>query len=152
MTLRNEALRSAFGPLLSQSVRLWRRAVDRRLQPYGLTEATWLPLIRLSRMPEAVRQKELAAAMNLDSSAVVRLLDSLQAAGLVERREENGDRRAKTIVLTADGRDLVRRVEAAAAEVRDGAFDGLSEADIETASRVLGHICRALTTSEGMGA
>jgi MarR family transcriptional regulator for hemolysin len=141
-------LPQTFGSLLTLAARQWRRGVDRGLEPFGLTEATWLPLIRLARAPEAMRQKELAASLSLDSSAVVRLLDSLQEAGLIERREENTDRRAKAIVLTRAGQKMVDKVEASARAVRDGALAGLSAKDIATATRVLGHICRALAAPE----
>lgn len=145
MPLQTETIRNGFGSLLALTARQWRRAVDRGLQPFGLTEATWLPLLRLSRAPESMRQKTLAASLSLDSSAVVRLLDSLQSAGLIERREEDGDRRAKTIVLTQSGQEMVDRAEASAREVRDGALAGLSNEDIETTCRVLEHICRTLS-------
>lgn len=145
MAEQNETTRATFGALLAQTARQWRRAVDHDLQPFGLTEATWLPLTHLARAPEALRQKQLAAALSLDGSAVVRLLDALQAAGLIERREQATDRRAKHIVLTAAGRTMVERVEASARRVRDDALGDIPAQDIETTARVLRHICRALT-------
>jgi MarR family transcriptional regulator for hemolysin len=140
--------RQTFGALLALAARQWRRGVDRGLEPFGLTEATWLPLIRLARAPEAMRQKELAASLSLDSSAVVRLLDALQEAGLIERREEDTDRRAKSIVLTKAGQAMVDKVEDSARAVRDGALAGLSAQDIATTTRVLQHICRRLAAME----
>src|SRR5215471_8375318 len=98
---KTQRLRDGFGSLVARAARQWRRAVDRRLQPFGLTEATWLPLIYLSRVPAPMRQKDLAAALGLDGSSVVRLLDALEASGHIERREAGTDRRAKTITLTA---------------------------------------------------
>ena len=71
-------IRAPFGALVSQTARRWRRAVDRRLHPFGLTEATWLPLLRVARAPAPMRQKDLAASLSLDSSSVVRLLDALR--------------------------------------------------------------------------
>src|ERR1700743_1357075 len=103
-------LRGGFGSVVARAARQWRRAVDRRLQPFGLTEATWLPLLRVARAAAPMRPKDLAASVSLDSSSGARLLDALQAAGLVERREEE-DRRAKTIALTALGLETVDRVE-----------------------------------------
>src|SRR5471032_1583146 len=103
MTTNRQQLRDGLGSLIALLGRQWRRAVDRRLQPFGLTEATWLPLVHLARAPVPMRQKDLAASLVLDGSSVVRLLDALEAAGLIERREESGDRRAKTIVLTGRG-------------------------------------------------
>src|ERR1700748_2271193 len=96
-------LLESFGSLIALTGRQWRRAVDRRVQPFGLTEATWLPLIHLARAPVPPRQKDLAASLVLDGSSVVRLLDALEAAGMIERREESGDRRAKVITVTSRG-------------------------------------------------
>ncbi|PWR25620.1 MarR family winged helix-turn-helix transcriptional regulator [Zavarzinia aquatilis] len=135
--------RMGFGALLGQTARLWRRAVDRGLHPLGLTEATWLPLVHLSRTPEPMRQKQIAAVLNLDGSAVVRLLDTLQAGGLIDRREDS-DRRAKAITLTAAGQKIADEAEAAAMTVREGALAGVSEDDIATTARVLRRICATL--------
>ena len=137
----------ALGPLISQAARQWRRAADHHLQPFGLTEATWLPLIRIARAPSLMRQKDLAASLSLDNSSVVRLLDNLEAAGLVQRQEEAGDRRAKAIALTPQGRAIADKVEVAVRQVRADALAGLSEADIATTFRVLDHICRVLAAT-----
>src|SRR6185312_11849021 len=96
MPPRTQTGRAAFGALLSRAYRQWRRAADLRLQPYDLTEATWLPLIRIARAPTPPRQKDLAASLFVDNSSVVRLLDNLEAAGLVDRRQgrDGGARRA----------------------------------------------------------
>lgn len=144
-----ERTRAGFGAQISLASRLLRRAIDHRMRPFGLTEATWLPLLRLSRAPAPMRQKELAASLSLDGSSVVRLLDSLQSAGLVERREEDSDRRAKAIVLTPLGRETVQEVESVAQQVRDDALAGVSDRDLATASRVLDQLCRALAPHAG---
>jgi MarR family transcriptional regulator, transcriptional regulator for hemolysin len=146
--METNEIRAPFGALVSQTARRWRRAVDRRLQPFGLTEATWLPLLRVACAQRPMRQKDLAASLSLDSSSVVRLLDALQAAGLVERREEE-DRRAKTIVLTASGKETVARVEEVAREVRNEALADVADEDVATAARVLEHVCRVLGDENG---
>jgi MarR family transcriptional regulator, transcriptional regulator for hemolysin len=135
---------AGFGAQVAQAARLWRRVVDHRMRPFGLTEATWLPLLHLARGPTAMRQKDLAAALSLDSSSVVRLLDALEAAGLIERREDDADRRAKAIVLTRLGRATVAKVERVADQVRGEALIGLSDKELATASHVLDHVCRML--------
>ncbi len=136
--------RNAFGALLGRTYRQWRRAADLRLQSCNLTEATWLPLLRIARAQAPPRQKDLAAAMFVDGSAVVRLLDNLEEAGLIQRKEGETDRRAKTIHLTPRGRAIADKAETAARRVRQDALAGLAEKDIETATRVLEHICRVL--------
>jgi MarR family transcriptional regulator for hemolysin len=146
MTSPDDTPHGRFGAVLGLATRQWRRAVDQQLQPFGLTEATWRPLLQISRTPEALRQKELAAALSLDSSAVVRLLDSLQGAGLIERREDANDRRAKSIVLTDTGRAMVERVEESARQVRDIALVGIADADIATTMRVMRQISATLSS------
>jgi MarR family transcriptional regulator for hemolysin len=137
----------AFGALLARAARQWRRAADLGLRPFGLTEATWLPLVHISRAAVAPRQKDLAASMTLDSSSVVRLLDNLEVAGLI-RRTEGEDRRAKIVVLTARGRSIAEQVEGVARRVRRDALEGLSDEEVAIAVRVLDHVCRALEARE----
>jgi MarR family transcriptional regulator for hemolysin len=146
MTNEPGQLREGFGSLIARVARQWRRSVDRRLQPFGLTEATWLPLIHIARARQPMRQKDLAASLVLDGSSVVRLLDALEAAGLIERREESGDRRAKIITVTDRGLSVIEKVEAASREVRAATLVGLSDQDIESATRILDIVCGNLAT------
>jgi MarR family transcriptional regulator, transcriptional regulator for hemolysin len=152
MPSRKSADRDSFGSLLSRAARQWRRAADLRLQPFELTEATWLPLVHIARAPESPRQKDLAASMSLDGSSVVRLLDNLEAAGLIRRKEGENDRRAKIILLTPQGRAIADKVEVAARRIRGDALAGLSDRDIATTVRVLKHVCRALDATAEVAA
>ena len=139
-----ERLRDGLGRLIALAARQWRRAVDLRLQQFGLTEATWLHLLHLARAAAPMRQKELAASLALDSSTVVRLLDGLQASGLIDRAEDAEDRRAKAILLTPAGRALVEQVEAVSRQVRHETLEGLTDQEIEVATKVLRHVCQSL--------
>lgn len=143
MPTRRSSGRDTFGSLLSRAARQWRRAADLGLRPFDLTEATWLPLVHIARAPEPPRQKDLAASMSLDGSSVVRLLDNLEAAGLIQRKEGE-DRRAKIIILTPRGKAIADKVEAVARRIRSDALTGLSDKDIETTVRVLQHVSRVL--------
>lgn len=131
-----QQVRKNFMPLVAHVARQWRRAIDRQLQPLGLTEATWLPLLHIARAAEPPRQKDLAAALQLDSSSVVRLLDALQAAGFIFR-EEGLDRRAKTVALTDAGRATVRQVEKVVDKVRATYLGKVPAQDLATAARVV---------------
>jgi MarR family transcriptional regulator, transcriptional regulator for hemolysin len=141
---RNPPVRDGFASLIARVGRQWRRAVDHRLHPFGLTEATWLPLIHLARAPNPMRQKDLAASLVLDGSSVVRLLDALETSGLIERRAEDTDRRAKTIFLTKRGLSIIDQVEAASREIRKAALAGVSADEIAIAAHVLQHVCQNL--------
>lgn len=128
------------GRRLQHSARAWRRAVNARLAPLDLTEATWLPLLYLHRADRPVRQVDLAEFLSLDRSSVVRLVDTLENAGLVRRSEDPQDRRAKRLTLLPAAQPIVAMAEDAASDVRTHVLDGLTERDIELANRVLEHI------------
>lgn len=149
MMASSENFDAAFGTLVAQTARQWRRAVNQQLEPYGLTEATWLPLLYLSRAKRRMNQKDLAAALSLDTSTVVRLLDDLQSSGLIERRE-GADRRAKMLHLTPQGRSTVAEVESVARSLRDRVLAGISRKNLATAAEVLQQICEALAVEEAV--
>ncbi len=140
----NSPARENVGQLIPQIARQWRRRLDLRLRPFGLTEATWLPLLYLSRAKTTMRQKDLAAALTLDNSSVVRLLDALQAGGLIERRDEISDRRVKTIHLTEAAHDVIEQVEAASRAVRDELLQGIDDEALKTTFDVLTQIFERL--------
>ena len=126
------AARRALGFRLVVLARLWRHAIDSALHAAGLTDATWRPLIHLHKLGDGTRQKDLAAALAMDGSSVVRLLDLLAARGLIERREDCQDGRAKTLHLTAPGREMVDKVQRLITTFEDKVLQDLTDAEIAT--------------------
>ena len=53
---------------------------------------------------------ELAAALSLDESTVTRLVDKLEAVGLVKRRHSDADRRSTIVAITDSGRQTIALV------------------------------------------
>lgn len=96
--------KSAFGGAIVVLARRWRMFADEKLAESGLTDASWTPLIYLHQNGDGLLQKELAAASGLDESSLVRLIDILSLRGLVERRIDTEDRRARRLHLTDRGR------------------------------------------------
>lgn len=60
----------------------------------------------------AINQKWLAEQLSINPSTAVRMIDKLEAAGLVTRRDKPDDRREVQLQLTADGARLVHQVTA----------------------------------------
>src|SRR5690348_14964735 len=110
MDKNSEAMRDSFSFRLARLGRRWRREIDEGLKPYGLTEATWLPLLHLSHMGNETRQKDLAVSLGIEGPSLVRLLDALETSGLVERFDHETDRRAKVVRLTPRGLELLEGV------------------------------------------
>jgi MarR family transcriptional regulator for hemolysin len=135
--------RATFGRRLCFGAKRWRRVVDGTLSPFGLTEATMWPLLYVAHGGEPMRQKELAAKLGIEGSTLVRLIDALEGAGLIERQTCD-DRRAWLLHATPRGRALAERVEAVAEGIRSDLLGGISDGELATTLGVLERICAAL--------
>ncbi|MGR0186618.1 MarR family winged helix-turn-helix transcriptional regulator [Azospirillum aestuarii] len=131
---------SNFGIHLFRAAHLWRREANKVLAESGFSSSVISPLMLLNELGDGMRQRELAEEMGVEGPSLVRLLDSLEAAKLVERREAPDDRRAKTLHLTEEGRDLLARVNAALNDVRRRLLQGASAPEIAGAVRVMAAI------------
>ena len=114
-----------------------RQAVDAELRVLGLTEATWRPLVHVRRLGDGVRQKELAASLSIEGPSLVRLLDNLERRGLIERREDETDRRARGIHLTRAGRDLAVRAARVGVSIQKRMLATVPAKDLEACQRAL---------------
>ncbi|MEG0244429.1 MAG: MarR family transcriptional regulator [Pseudomonas sp.] len=117
--------------------RHWRRICQATLAGYGISEACAMPLLMIVRLGDGVHQVAVAQAAGLESPSLVRLLDQLCKAGLVCRSEDPLDRRAKALSLTAEGRALAESIEAELVRLRRDVLQGIDQADLEAALRVL---------------
>ena len=77
---------------------------------------------------------------------MVRLLDNLERRGLIERREDETDRRARGIYLTRAGRDLAVRVAKVGTEIQARVLAEVPPADLEICQSVFDAIERELDT------
>ena len=97
-------------------------------------------MAQLERIPDGLRMSELSRRMMVTGGNVTGITDQLEAEGLVERVEVEGDRRAFRVRLTPKGRKEFR----AMAEAHEGwvvdAFAGLSSAEIRVLHQLLGKV------------
>jgi DNA-binding MarR family transcriptional regulator len=111
--------------------RLWRAAHTRtaeRLGEIGLT-TTLFALLNVLGARQGAIQQALSSDMGIDPSAMVKLINELESAGLAERRRRPGDRRAWEVTLTPQGRRALARARRLATEVEDEVLGGLSAGD-----------------------
>lgn len=104
---------------------LWRTRLDRVLRPQGLTLATMRPMAYLMISKQPLTQSDLANLIGVDRSALVRLLDVLEAEGLVVRQTDPQDRRSKLVLLTADGKKQCKLFHTLAADLEAQLTAGL---------------------------
>jgi DNA-binding MarR family transcriptional regulator len=111
--------------------RLWRVSHTRTaeaLESLGLTTALFA-LLNVLGTREGAIQQELGAAMGVDPSTMVSLIDQLEAAGLAKRRPRPTDRRAREVVITPKGRRVLEQARRLAMQVEHHVLRGLSRAE-----------------------
>jgi DNA-binding MarR family transcriptional regulator len=91
------------------------RAVERQ---EGIPFDWFEVLIALAESPEeALRIGDLATMTLHSKSAMTRLADRIQEAGLIRRDASDSDRRVTYVALTDDGRALIDRIKPAASQI-----------------------------------
>lgn len=107
-----------------------RREIEARMSDHGLTEAQWKPLWMLKK-GRATTAIELAREMLVDAGAITRMLDRLEAKGLIERVRSETDRRVVHLRLTAAGEAVVEHVPHVLASVNNDFLRGFSDAEFK---------------------
>jgi MarR family transcriptional regulator, transcriptional regulator for hemolysin len=80
------------------------------LASVGITSREYCVMAKASA--GTATQREIAALAALDKTTMVVTVDQLEGAGLAERRPSPTDRRARIVVLTPEGREVLARAEA----------------------------------------
>lgn len=135
-----ETTRETFTVALVQLARRWRWRLDQRLSGLGLTEARWAVLLQISRAGDAPSQRKLAEFVGIEGATLVHILNALEGQGLIERRPDPADGRAKTVHLTRKAVDLITEIESIADQLRAELTGGLTEAQLQGCIDVFGHI------------
>src|SRR4029450_2630826 len=94
----------------------------------GLTLAQARVLLHLSRN-EGISQVALSAILEIQPITLLRQIDRLEKAGLIERRAHPRDRRAQQLYLTPRSQPLLKKIFDKGAERQDQVMAGLSEAE-----------------------
>ena len=91
----------------------------------------------LRAAPQETTPSQLKEVLGTDTAGMTRLLDRLEAKGLLARRPHPDDRRAIVIVVTDQARALVPRLGPVFADVTGQLLTGCSEADISQLTALL---------------
>ncbi len=109
--------------LLGHLARLTRQRSESALAPLGLRLRHLMALMVLR--DGTPTQQALAAALSIDRTNLIGLLNELERAGLVVRRRSEEDRRRHFVELTEQGRQRMADADAALAGVEDEVLAGL---------------------------
>src|SRR3954451_8603304 len=131
--------------------------LERRLEAECGLAAQWFEvLLRLARSPEGrLRMSGLTAQVTLTPSGLTRVVDRLEAAGLVSRGTRPTDRRGYNAILTEEGKARIERAVpihlSHLDEVFTGVLDAKERAQLERALRKVRdrlHPCATAGASE----
>src|SRR5260221_14417421 len=114
---------------LSDVARMLRTYADQRARLEGMTRAQWAVLLRLERR-ESLKQSDLAEDLDIQPITLTRLVDRLFDNGLIERRPDPNDRRAKRLYLTPAARPLLDRIESQVEELAEKVLAGVDPAAV----------------------
>ena len=89
-----------------------------------MTRAQWIILARLDRQP-GLSQNEMAAICEVEPITVGRLIDRLEARGLVERRADPADRRIRRLHLLPAAKPILEEIKRYKDELKPELLDGL---------------------------
>ena len=124
--------------LLNDVARLLRTRFDQRARARGMTRAQWVILARLNAQP-GLSQIEMASLLEVEPISVGRLVDRLEARGLLERRPDPADRRVWRLHLLPAAQPILDEISKARDVLGAELFDGV---DASTRSTMIDALLR----------
>ena len=122
--------------VLHDVARLTRTKFDQRARSWGMTRAQCIILKWLNHQP-GLSQTELASLIEVEPITVARLIDRLEANGLVQRRPDPSDRRMHRLHLMPAADPILKEIEHYRSESIGHFKAGIPESEWQTALKVL---------------
>jgi len=117
--------------------RRWRSLLDERLRLIGQSSARMEALAAIINSPSLSAQVDIAKRLRIEGPTMTRMLDTLEADGLVERLPDPGDRRTKQLRLTPAGETVLEEVFAIADELRERLLAGVDPQQMDELNELL---------------
>lgn len=116
--------------------RHWRAQLDTAMQPLGLTQSRWAVLVHLDRLGDGATQSAIAHDLGIELPSLMRTLENLETAGLIERQRCRSDRRARSVTFTEAGRTALEQVRERVETARRCLLADVDADDLRTFERV----------------
>jgi MarR family transcriptional regulator for hemolysin len=141
-----------FGFLLKDLSERYVLRFEQRARAISLTLTQCKALVFLDRN-EGLSQARLAELANVQPMAMVRILDHMEADGLLERRADPVDRRARRLYITAKAKPVLDQIWHLAELTREEVFTGVSQQErnnfMDVLERLHDNVC-ALDVAGGV--
>jgi DNA-binding MarR family transcriptional regulator len=125
MTAASDDLLRSFGFLLKDVSRLYVQRFEQRAVALGLTLSQCKALVYLARR-EGISQAQLSESADIEPMTLVRILDHMESEGVLERRADPADRRARRLYLRDKAKPLLADIWRLSDLTRGEAFSGMA--------------------------
>jgi DNA-binding MarR family transcriptional regulator len=132
------------GYLMRRIMSFMAQGVEREMEPSGLTNAQWVPLLKVST-GRASTAAELARQCELDAGSMTRLLDRLEAKQLCRRTRSSEDRRVVNLELTDSGHVAAQEIPVILSRIQNTYLAGFSVEEWQT---LKGYLRRMLENAQ----
>jgi len=136
-----------FGFLLKDISRRYVLRFEQRARAIYLTLPQCKALVRLENN-EGISQATLAELADVEPMMMVRILDRMETDGLLERRPDPADRRARRLYLTKKAKALLDKIWRLAELTRAEMFSSISRQDRDAFMNVLERMYRNVCALE----
>jgi DNA-binding MarR family transcriptional regulator len=136
--------------LIRTHTRLWDEIGAHMQRESGLTMARYDVLAHLNMAGGRLGLSELASAVALSPSGLSKLLDRMDASGLIRRKPDPNDARAAIAAITPRGRTLVESARTSHHELLRQTFGkALNDRDIADLTRIMARINASIPQADG---
>jgi DNA-binding MarR family transcriptional regulator len=132
----SESLMGRVGFLLNKSAQVIRENYEEKLKPLGLMPKHYRVMAALEEKG-SISQQEIGKCIYVDRTTMVGIIDDLEKAGLVERKEHPTDRRSHSVYLTAKGKEALPKAHHLGMEVEKRFLECLSAKEQKELVRLL---------------
>ena len=122
--------------LVRDAGRLFAKSLQTKLTERSVSFGHW-SFLRILWVNEGLTQRELSEQAGLMEPTTYSALKAMEANGLIERRQLNGNRKNIHIYLTPKGRDLKQTLTPLAEAVNENAVRGIDPEDLKATRRTL---------------
>ena len=120
---------------------------DKRLAPLELSAAQWVIIANLAGPEGPKSAADLCKGISYDAGAMTRMLDRLEAKGLIRRTRSAQDRRLMNLELTEEGRAAYPRMREISMTVANRFLHGFTKSEARALESFLG---RMLENAQGL--
>ncbi len=117
------------GYLVRKLANSFQRHIDAKMQARGLTHSQWGPLLLIAN-GKGDTASALARELGVDTGATTRMIDRLEAKGMLKRGYCDKDRRVMRLKLTEQGRVVTETIPDDLAEVLNHHLRGFTREEM----------------------